>query len=350
MSSTASQNGDPSGGSDRRRDPILVVGPAWVGDMVMADSLFLALKVRWPDRPIDVLAPAATLPVLDFLPAVRRGIAQPLGHGSFGLGERRRLGRSLRGAGYGTAYVLPRSWKSALAPFFARVPERIGYWGEARLGLINRPRRLDKRRLGRTVERFAALASPPGATPTVMPPHLDVPAAATATALAGLLPDTAPADRLLVLCPGAEYGPAKRWPAAHAGRFAALAAAAGWTVCLIGGPKDRQIAQAIAELAPAAIDLTGRTTLAQAIALIARADQVVSNDSGLMHVAAALGRPQVALFGSSSPAHTPPLNPAARTIALGLDCQPCFARDCPLGHLNCLVGITPERVMAELPP
>jgi len=350
MNSTARQGNDPGLGPDGRDDPILVVGPAWVGDMVMAGSLFMALKRRWPGRPIDVLAPATTLPVLDFMPQVRRGIAQPLGHGRFGLAERRRLGRSLRDTGYGTAYVLPRSWKSALVPFFARVPERIGYWGEARIGLLNRPRRLDKRRLGRTVERFVALAGPADTVPAVDPPRLAVPAAAISSVRAEVLPDIKAGNRLLALCPGAEYGPAKRWPAANAGRFAALATAAGWSVCLIGGPKDREIAGAIRELAPGARDLTGRTTLAQAIALIAGADQVVSNDSGLMHVAAALGRPQVALFGSSSPAHTPPLSTDARTIALDLPCQPCFARECPLGHLNCLVGITPERVMAEIAP
>lgn len=331
---------------------ILVIGPAWVGDMVMAQSLFRALKLRWPNRPIDVVAPASTRPLLGFMPEVRATIGQPLGHGKIGLGARRNMGRALRSGGYDTAIVLPRSWKSALVPYFAGIPERVGYWGEARIRLLTHPRRLDKQALPRTVDRFVALAGPGGDAPVdVMAPSLVVHPADTLATMAthGL---NNRSDRIVALCPGAEYGPAKRWPARHAASFADRAASAGWTVWLIGGPGDREIADAIisnAEVAPERIvDLVGHTDLVEAVTLLNRADTVVSNDSGLMHVAAALGRPQIALFGSSSAAHTPPLSDKAQILSLDLPCQPCFKRECPLGHLDCLNKLMPQRVFEAL--
>ena len=326
---------------------ILIIGPAWVGDMVMAQSLLRALKKRWPHRAIDVVAPASTRPVLGFMPEVRATISQPLGHGKFGLGARRNMGR-----GYGTAIVLPRSWKSALIPYFAGIPERIGYWGEARIRLLTHPRRLDKRALPRTVDRFVALAGRAGDnTVQVSPPSLTVDPSDREAAMAALGLQ-ARTGRILALCPGAEYGPAKRWPAHHVASFTNQASSAGWTVWLIGGPSDREIADAIkagiGETSDGVIDLVGRTSLVEAVSLLDCAEIVVSNDSGLMHVAAALGRTQIALFGSSSAAHTPPLSDKAVVLSLDLPCQPCFKRECPLGHLDCLNKLLPQQVFEAL--
>jgi heptosyltransferase-2 len=328
---------------------VLVVAPAWVGDMVMAQSLFAVLKARRPAASLHVLAPPATRPLLAFMPEVERAIALPPGHGRLDLAARWRLGRSLRGEGYGRAIVLPRSLKAALVPFWARARRRTGYRGEIRYGLLNDVRRDPGHGAARTIDRFVALACEEGEPPPPAPsPRLAVPAGTARAALAAL-GLAASQRRLLALCPGAEYGPSKRWPAQH---FAALARSyveSGWAVWLIGGPGDREAAAAIAAAAgPACMDLAGRTDLGQAVALLSLADAVVSNDSGLMHVAAALRRPQVALFGSSSPEVTPPLSDRARVLWLRLECSPCFQRACPLGHHRCLRELSPAMVVEAL--
>lgn len=329
---------------------MLVVGPNWVGDMVMAQSLFETLKRQHPERAIDVLAPAWTRPLLARMPQVRSGIDLPLGHGELGLGVRRQLGRSLREQHYAQAIVLPGSWKSALIPWIAHIPRRTGYRGEWRYGLLNDIRPLDKTRLPMTVQRFVALGLPRHALlpPSVPPPHLVIDPTLRAKALLklGLLRPTTP---VLALCPGAEYGPAKRWPVEHFAAVARSKLAEGWQVWLFGSTKDQPVAAAIqAATDGACVDLSGRTRLDQAIDLLSLADAVVSNDSGLMHIAAALGRKLVAVYGSSDPGFTPPLHEQARIIWLGLECSPCFKRECPLGHLRCLREITPERVLQEL--
>lgn len=329
----------------------LVVGPAWVGDMVMAQSLFISLKQRDPDCSIDVLAPGWTLPLLRRMPEVAQGIAMPLGHGQFGFITRRSLGMALRG-NYDQAIVLPNSWKSALVPFFANIPRRIGYRGEWRYGLLNDARRLDKAKLPKTVQRFVALGweADAAAPPPCPTPRLRVAAEGVAQALGkfGLARD--PASKVLALCPGAEYGPAKRWPAASFAELARAKLAQGWQVWLFGSGKDQAIAEGIAAAAPGCVSLAGRTELAEAVDLLSLADAVVSNDSGLMHVAAALDRPLLAIYGSSDPGFTPPLSDKARIVRLGLDCSPCFRRECPLGHSHCLTEISVARVLAELEP
>lgn len=325
---------------------MLVVGPSWVGDMVMIEPLLALLKQRQPAPAIDVLAPSWSRPLLERMPQVRRAIDLPIGHGALALGERWRIGRALRGR-YQQAIVLPGSWKSALIPLFAHIPKRTGFVRELRYGLLNDTRRLEKRALPMTVQRFAALGLGPGAPlPGDLRPRLQCDPAAVAGTLATLGLDTA-AGRVLVLCVGAEYGPAKRWPAQHFASVARHYRAQGWQVWLLGSAKDAPVAAAVNAAADAGcVDLAGRTDLGQACDLIGAADLVVSNDSGLMHVAAALGRPLVAVYGSSDPGFTPPLSQRARALSLNLPCSPCFKRECPLGHLRCLNDLTPNRALA----
>lgn len=325
---------------------ILVVGPAWVGDMVMAQSLFMTLAARGAE--VDVVAPQWSLPLLSRMSEVRRAIGLPVGHGSFGLLQRWRIGRSLRSAGYDQAIVLPRSLKAALIPFFAGIPRRTGYRGEMRYGLINDMRALDKQRLPRVVDRYVALGlagdvAPPYDIPV---PHLAVDAANRDRLLAQLGLDTQ--RPVVAFMPGAEYGPAKRWPLEHYAALARELIAAGRQVWVLGSAKEQGDGAAIAAAAPGVINLCGRTRLEDVIDLLSLAGAAVSNDSGLMHVAAASGIPLVALYGSSTPAYTPPLSRQAQVLYLALECSPCFQRDCPLGHTRCLTGIEPRQVLAAL--
>ncbi len=331
-------------------DKFLVIAPAWVGDMVLAQSLFKLLKQRHPSSQLDVLAPAWTLPLLERMPEVDEPIALEVNHGEWAFGKRWRLGRALRRRHYDRAIVLPNSWKSALVPFAARVKRRTGYVGELRYGLLNDTRRLDESKLPRTVDRFLALgldpeepwpSAPPA--PALVTHHENM--LHTLHALGHAIPQVP----VLALCPGAEYGPAKRWPAAYYAEVARAKLAEGWEVWLFGSRGDAPLTREVQRLSGGrCLDLGGRTTLAEAIDLLAAATVVVTNDSGLMHVAAALGRPVIALYGSSDPRHTPPLSDKARILYLGLDCSPCFERDCPLGHLECLRGIPSRQVLEAI--
>lgn len=328
---------------------ILVVGPAWVGDMVMAHSLFQALQQQRANAVIDVLAPAWSEPLLARMPQVRRAITQPLGHGRLGLGTRFALGKQLRSEGYAQAIVLPNSFKSALTPWWAKIPQRTGFVGEFRYGLLNDARVLHKRKLYRTVDRFVALALPATleAVTAVPSPYLQIDPDNAQAALQALQLEVQ--RPVLALCPGAEYGAAKRWPKTHYAALAKAKIAQGWQVWILGSAKDAPIGQAIqAQVGASCADLCGRTTLAQAIDLLSLATAVVSNDSGLMHVAAALDKPLVAIYGSSDPLFTPPLSDKAQILSLGLACSPCFKRECPLGHLRCLREISVARVLESL--
>jgi len=332
---------------------ILVVGPSWVGDTVISQSLLKLLRQQNPAAQIDYLAPPWTLPLLARMPEVRHGISNPFGHGAFRLGERRALGKTLREHGYDHALVLPNSWKSALIPWFAGIPQRTGFRGEARWGLLNDLRRLDPVALPQMVQRFAALALPAGASlPGQLPlPALQSTAAEQQRLLArlGLNTDKNKDKPVVAFCPGAEYGPAKRWPEAHFSALARMLASRGCTVWLVGSPKDHAVAETIAqEAAGACINLCGKTDIAEAADLLAAARLVVTNDSGLMHIAAAVGRPVIALYGSSSPQFTPPLSPDACVLNLDIECSPCFRRECPLGHFKCLNDLSPERVFATI--
>ncbi len=327
----------------------LIVGPSWVGDMVLAQSLFKLLKQRHPDARLDVLAPAWTVPLLARMPEVDEAIALGIGHGELRLGERLRLGRDLRARDYDRAIVLPNSFKSAIVPYAARARVRTGYLGELRYGLLNDARRLDKQKLPRTVDRFVALGIEPGATlPEISPPRIRADMDKARTALARLGRNM-PMKPVLGLCPGAEYGPAKRWPAEYFADVAQAKLAAGWEVWLFGSDKDAPVTGAIQSMTEKrCLDLGGKTSLEEAIDLMSLTTAVVTNDSGLMHVAAALDRQVIALYGSSDPRHTPPLSDQASVLYLGLACSPCFKRECPLKHLKCLRDLPPERVLAAL--
>mgnify|MGYP005847014753 CR=1 FL=1 len=317
--------------------------------MVLAQSLFEVIKQRHPDSRIEVLAPAWTLPLLARMPEVDDSIALPFGHGEFALGARLRLGRSLRGRNYDRAIVLPNSLKSAIVPFAARARRRTGFVGELRYGLLNDIRRLDKHALPRTVDRFVALGCDSGEPlPPIPNPHLRADRGNAEAALARL-GHRMPGTPVLGLCPGAEYGPAKRWPAEHYAEVANAKLTEGWAVWLFGSDKDAPITAEIRRLANGrCLDLAGRTALGDAIDLLSLTSAVVTNDSGLMHVAAALERPVVALYGSSDPRHTPPMSERATVLYLGLECSPCFERECPLGHRKCLVDLHPRRVLEAL--
>jgi len=329
------------------RERILVAGPSWVGDLVMADSFFKLLKQQTPDAPLDVLAPAWALPLAARMNEVAEAIELPGGHGELALAARWRLARRLRHRGYTRAYVLPRSAKAALVPWLARVPRRTGYLGEMRYGLLNDVRRpLPAHE--RLVERYAALAFPPGAVlPDALPePVLGSPAAAR-DALLSRLGLSGDADAV-ALCPGAEYGPAKRWPAESWAALAGRLARGGRSVWVLGSRGERELGAEIARHVPGARNLAGETMLVEALDLLAAASAAVTNDSGLMHVAAAVGTPLVAIYGSSSPRYTPPASARARIIYHALPCSPCFRRECPLGHLNCLRGIGVDEVTDAL--
>jgi heptosyltransferase-2 len=325
----------------------LVVAPSWVRDAVLSHPLLVRLKERDPEVSIDVLAAPWALPVYRRMPEVADTIALPFGHGDLKLGERRRFAKGL--PDYERAVVLPNSWKSALVPWHAGIPQRTGYRGEMRYGVLNDVRVLDEEALPLIVERYAALAQPAGESlhRPLPEPRLAIDESARRATLAkfGLATD----KRVAVFAPGAEYGPAKRWPARHFASLAASLIGRGYQVWLMGSKKDADVTAEIQELCGSAcVDFAGRTSLDEAIDLMSFADRVVTNDSGLMHIAAALDRPTAALFGSSSPAFTPPLSSKARVITLRLACSPCFARTCPLGHTNCLVTLEPARVLEAL--
>lgn len=329
---------------------ILVVGPSWVGDMVMAQSLFMTLQTRHPGAQIDVLAPQWSLPILERMPQVRKGIAMPLGHGQFGLKTRWQLGRELARQGYDQAIVLPGSLKSALVPWFARIPKRTGFTGEMRYGLLNDRRELNKTVLPMTVQRFVALGLAPAAgdTPNTPTPRLVANTDNAAQLLSSLgLSTDRPATAFM---PGAEYGPAKQWPAQHFAQLAKDLITQGHQIWILGSGKDHDIAQQIAQAAESEHihNLCGKTQLADVVDLLSVCNAAVSNDSGLMHVAAALGIPLVALYGSSDPKHTPPLSHKAHVLYLGMECSPCFKRQCPLGHTRCLQDITPDLALKAL--
>ncbi|RJX72398.1 lipopolysaccharide heptosyltransferase II [Vibrio sinensis] len=335
---------------------ILVIGPSWVGDMVMSQGLYIELKSQYPEAKIDVLAPAWCKSILERMPQIDQALAMPLGHGEFDLKTRYKMGRSLANQGYDRAYILPNSAKSALIPFFAGIKQRIGWKGEMRYGLLN-DIRSNKKAFQYMLERYVALAHPKsemtgsgclGALADLPYPHLTIYNESQQSAIKQFnLNQERP---ILGLCPGAEFGPAKRWPDAHFAQVATAMIKQGYQVWLFGSAKDNEVTTQIIEqvepdLQQYCANLAGGTSLIQAIDLIGACKTVVSNDSGLMHVAAAVGGNVVAVYGSSSPKYTPPLTDKLAILNTDIDCRPCFERTCPKGHLKCLVDLQPSRVI-----
>ncbi|CAM4347362.1 ADP-heptose--LPS heptosyltransferase RfaF [Serratia nematodiphila] len=339
---------------------ILVIGPSWVGDMMMSQSLYRTLKAEYPSAEIDVMAPAWCRPLLARMPEVNQALAMPLGHGALGLGERRRLGRALRANRYDRAYVLPNSFKSALVPFFADIPQRIGWRGEMRYGLLNDVRVLDKTAFPLMVQRYVALAYDKGRVlraddlpQPLLWPRLQVSDEEIADTTAAFnLTDSRP---IVGFCPGAEFGPAKRWPHYHYAALAQRLIESGYQIALFGSAKDHEAGEQIrAALQDDARDfclnLAGKTQLEQAVILIAACRAVVSNDSGLMHVAAALNKPLIALYGPSSPDFTPPLSDKARVIRLISGYHKVRKGDAEQGYHQSLIDIQPQQVLDALTP
>ncbi|MCG7584496.1 lipopolysaccharide heptosyltransferase II [Photobacterium sp. OFAV2-7] len=335
---------------------ILIIGPSWVGDMVMSQSLYISLKQQHPDASIDVMAPAWCRPILERMPEIDNAIEMPIGHGEFNLKGRYLLGKKLRKAQYTHAYVLPNSAKSALIPLFAGIPSRTGWKGESRYGLLN-DIRTNKKDFGLMVERYCALAyqkqdmGDSSCLSAIPQPKLLVDRASQQHCIEHLGLDlTRP---IIGMCPGAEFGPAKRWPDKYFAQVASEMIQQGYQVWLFGSNKDQavtsDIQQQIApELRQHCANLAGKTQLVEAVDLLASCDIVISNDSGLMHIAAAVGTKIIAVYGSTSPDYTPPLSQQVEIVHTDISCRPCFKRECPYGHLKCLNELPPSRVIEAI--
>jgi len=338
---------------------ILIIAPNWIGDAVMTQPLLAALKEQYPESNIDVLASTWVAPIYRACSEVNQVIEAKFEHKQLQWGLRKQLAKELAVKKYQACFVLPNSLKSALIPWLANIPFRVGYRGELRFGLINlsldNPSKVNRPPM---VEHYLALSQLLSEEQISSPfnniaPKLNVSTTAKQSVQAKLLSANIEASNIYVMCPGAEYGPTKRWPTSH---FADLArklitSHPNTQIILLGSKGDHALAQEIASQAKQDAHIhnwCGNTSLDEAIALIGMCKAVVSNDSGLMHIAAALKTPQVAIFGSSDPAHTPPLSDKAKVIWLNLPCSPCHKRVCPLGHLNCLNDILPEQVFATL--
>jgi heptosyltransferase II len=326
----------------------LIIAPSWIGDMVMAQALLRLLKFQYPDVQIDVLALAWCKPILARMPEVTKAITMPVGHGKLKLKARYQLAKGLRRENYDHTFVLPNSVKSALIPFFAKIPNRIGWGNCLRAGWLNKRRVLDKAFYPLMVERYMALALPEKQVPELenFRPKLVVDAGLVEKVVAKY--DLDIQRPVLILCPGAQFGGSKRWPMEYFAKLVDHYKQEGWSVWLLGGPGEKELVANINKLAKMPAEDLTQTTLAEAVDLLSLASVVVSNDSGLMHVACALARPMVAIFGSTSPGHTPPLAPGAQVLNVLLPCKPCLKRECPLKHLRCLRDITPANVIEAI--
>jgi len=337
---------------------ILIIAPNWIGDAVSTQPLLANLKVLYPNSKIDILASNWVAPVYRACSEVHVVIEAKFEHKKLQWNLRKQLAKVIEAKNYQACFVLPNSFKSALIPWLANIPFRIGYRGELRFGLINlalnNPSKVNRPPM---VEHYLALSQLLKDDESIsldrLAPKLNVSGAAKQQVEQKLQRANINSDSIYAICPGAEYGPSKRWPTEH---FAALAQHlikqnSNNQIILLGSKSDHSLAQEITPQGQQARNIhnwCGNTSLDEAIALIGMSKAVVSNDSGLMHIAAALQIPQVAIFGSSDPAHTPPLSDRAKIIWLNMSCSPCHKRVCPLGHLRCLKDILPEQVLITL--
>ncbi|MBA3661478.1 MAG: lipopolysaccharide heptosyltransferase II [Gammaproteobacteria bacterium] len=327
---------------------ILVIGPSWVGDMVMAQTLFKLLKQQNPLHQIDVLASDWTFSILSRMPEINQAIPLPMAHGELHLKARFHLGCTLRTAQYDQAIILPNSFKSALIPWFAKIPWRTGYQREGRRVLLTDPRVLNKQSHPLLIEQYMALGLPKN---SILPQPYAYPAFSIQQESRQLTLDRlhlhATQAPILALSPGAAFGSAKRWPTEYFAEVAQAKVKEGWQVWLFGSKHDDAITQVIQQgLTGGCHNFAGKVTLAETIDLLSYATGLVTNDSGLMHVAAALQRPLVALYGPTSPKFTPPLSTSARVLKQNLPCQPCFERECPLGHHQCMRELRPQQILS----
>lgn len=327
---------------------ILIVAPAWVGDAVMSLALIHHLKQRNPMVEISVLVVPWCQAVFNLCQDVTRVIPLNIPHGVFGMKIRWQCAQALKPYQFDVAYVLPNSWKSALIPFLAGIPKRVGFVGEMRWGLLTHCHK-KATHLPLLVDKYQSLAGEEG---KFLRPRLRIDLRKFDKKALLARQDATLIKPVIAFCPGAEYGPAKRWPSSYYANIAQHYVNLGWQVWLFGSPKDVVVADEIKEEATGdIISWVGQTSLEEAIYLLSFARMVVTNDSGLMHVGAALDLPTVALFGSSSPTYTPPLSDRAAIMYLKVECSPCFKRECSLtgdNHLKCLTGITPGRVIKAI--
>jgi heptosyltransferase-2 len=318
---------------------ILVVAPTWVGDLVMTQALLKLLKHQYPAYIIDVLANNSLCPLLKRMPEVNNCLIMPFEHGELKLFARFKLAKTLRNNNYAHAYIIPNSFKSALIPFWAKIPIRTGWRGEFRYGLINDI----KKPLTKNILFVNSLLNLGLDTQKDILNNLYLPKLTT-----NYKPHMSDKP-ILVLCPGAEYGITKRWPTKYFAEIAQIKHQDGWDIWLIGGPKDTALAQEIQKYSGAVCtDFTGKTDLSQVVDLLAQATIVLTNDSGLMHIAAAVGVKIIAIYGSTSPKFTPPLAHNAEIISLNLSCSPCFKKICPLKHIKCLSDLSPNFILPFL--
>jgi len=325
---------------------ILIVAPSWVGDTMMAQSLFKLLKARGPIN-IDVLATQWIIDLVKCMPEVREVILAPYGHGDLKIKKRYALGYALREKHYDEAIVLPNTFKSAIVPWAAGIPKRTGWMGEFRFGLLNDIRYLNRKRFPRMVERYIALGLPKNAE---LPSSFPLPALVVDTTeaenTAALFSVTKRSSRILALCPGAAFGSAKCWPPNYFAELAKQKHQEGYDIWLFGAKQDAAALDQIANaLNHDCQHFGGKLSLKQTIHLLSLATCVISNDSGLMHVSAALDKPVFAIFGPTNPAFTPPLSDKAVVLSLNLPCQPCKEKTCPLKHHHCMVMLTPDQVL-----
>jgi heptosyltransferase II len=326
----------------------LIVAPAWVGDMIMSQPLYALLKQQ--GHSLDVLAPRSTLPLAKRMTEIENVIESPFKHGELNLKNRRKLSKQLRNQ-YQQAIILPNSLKSALIPWWANIPKRTGWLGEKRYFLLNDYRHLDKDQLPSLLQRYAKLGIdknaklPDLSTPSLLIDEDNKKRCCQSLSLNSEKP-------IIALCPGAEYGPSKRWPAKYYAKVAEYFLEKNWQVWIFGTAKEQDAADEIqAQTNEQCVNLAGKTKLLDAIDLLSMASIALSNDSGLMHIAAAVNIPVVAVYGSTSPIYTPPATNQSTILQLDYDCIPCFKRECPLKakqHLRCLRHLHPETVLKAL--